>query len=226
MVPKLLPQPKWFKESPELKPGDIVYFQKIENELSSDWTVGQVHYVTRSRDGVIRRVCVKYFNHNENKPRFTDRAVRSLVKLFSIDDSYYMHDMAKVEKLMTELKSKEVQKKVEPKKLQRNKDGAYRAKGAVSKACKCCCHGHCKLSVHAVGGTFLGVSLYDKRSEVDVYFPDVYEIPDYDSEHIKSTVLLDQQDGFFDMLMALETNFNLEGEGLQDEDNLASVSTN
>ena len=88
MVPKLIPQPKWFKDSPELKPGDIVYFQKTENELSSDWTVGQVHYVTRSRDGVIRRVCVKYFNHKENKPRFTDRAVRSLVKLFSIEDSY------------------------------------------------------------------------------------------------------------------------------------------
>ena len=28
MVPKLIPQPKWFKDSRELKPGDIVYFQK------------------------------------------------------------------------------------------------------------------------------------------------------------------------------------------------------
>ena len=42
---------------------------------------------------------------------------------------------------------------------------------------------------------------------------------------IKSTVLLDQRDGFFDMLMALETNFNLEGEGQLVEDNFASVST-
>ena len=56
-----------------------------------------MHYVTRSRDGVIRRVCVKYFNHKENKPRFTHRAVRSLVKLFSIDESYYMQDTAKVD---------------------------------------------------------------------------------------------------------------------------------
>ena len=82
-----------------------------ENELSSDWIVGQVHYVTRSRDGVVRRVCVKYFNH---KPRFTDRAVRSLVKLFSIDDSYFMQDMAKVEKMMADLRNEEVPKKVEP----------------------------------------------------------------------------------------------------------------
>ena len=28
MVPKLIPQPKWFKESPKLKPGDIIYFKK------------------------------------------------------------------------------------------------------------------------------------------------------------------------------------------------------
>ena len=164
---------------------------------------------------------MKYFNHKENKPRFTDRAVRSLVKLFSIDDSYFMHDMAKVEKLMTDLKTKEVQKKVEPKKLQRNKDGTYRVKEAVSNACKCCCHGHCKLSVHTVGGTLHGVSLDNKRSEKDVSCPNVYErdffesseISDYDSEHIRSTVLIDQRDGFYDMLFALETNFNLEWEG-------------
>ena len=162
MVPKLIPRPKWFKESPELKPGDIIYFKKTENELSSDWTGGQVHYVTRSSDGVIRRVCVKYFNHKENMPRFTDRAVRSLVKLFSIDDSYFMHDMAKVEKLMADLRKEEVPKKVEPIKLQRNKDGTYR--------CKCCCQGHCKLSRHTFGGALVGIRLDNKRSEDDVSY--------------------------------------------------------
>ena len=77
-----------------------------------------------------------------------------------------------------------------------------------------------------------GVSLDNKRSE-EVSYPNIYErdfvdskeTPVYDSEHIKSTVLLEQRDVFFDMLMALETNFNLEGEGLLVEDNFASVST-
>ena len=57
-------------------------------------------------------------------------------------------------------------------------------------------------------------------------FFDSIEVSDYESEHIKSSVLLDQQDGFYDMLMALEieTNFNLEGKGLQDEDNFDSAS--
>ena len=48
MVPKLIPQPKWFKDSPEVKKDDDAYFQKAESELSSPWTVGQVEYVTRS----------------------------------------------------------------------------------------------------------------------------------------------------------------------------------
>ena len=42
IIPKLIAQPKWFSSSPELKPGDVVYFRKTENELSSNWIVGQV----------------------------------------------------------------------------------------------------------------------------------------------------------------------------------------
>ena len=126
-----------------------------------------VLYVTRSRDGVIRRVCVKYFNHKENKPRFTDSTVRSLVKLFTIDDSYFMHDMAKAEKLM------EIQGKEE----MPEKDGAYKTKGAIATACNSCCHGHghCKLSAHMVGGALRGVSLDDDRREVGVCSPNGYE---------------------------------------------------
>ena len=87
------------------------------------------------------------------------------VKLLSIDDSYFLHNMAKVEKLMTDLRKDEVPKKVEPRR---------QLQGALSTSCKCCCHGHCKFSVHTVGGALQGVSL-DKRSEVDVGFPTIYE---------------------------------------------------
>ena len=183
-----------------------------------------VHYVSRSKDGVIRRVCVKYFNHKENKPRFTDRAVRSLVKLFSIEDSYFMDDMAKVEKLMTELKKDEMPKKVEPTTLLKNKDGTYKIKGAASMVCKCCCQGHCWFSFHTVGGALRGVCLDEKKKDIVVNFPNIYtrdffdtnDDSDYESEHIKSSVLLDQRDGFYSMLMAIETNFNLEGEEILD----------
>ena len=182
--------------------------------------MGQVHYVTRSRDGVVRRVCVKYFNHKENKPRYTDRAVRSLVKLFNIEDSYYMEDMAKVEKLMSELKKDEVPRKVEPTRLLHNEDRTYKIKEAVSTVCHCCCRSHCVLSVHNVGGALVGVNLYDKISEGDVSFPKIYEgdffdseeISCYESEGLKTSLQLDRRDAFHDMLMALETNFNLKEE--------------
>ena len=77
MVPRLIPQPKWFKDSPELQPEDVVWFQKTENELSSDWTVGQVDTVTRSKDGVVRRAWVRYYNHSESKPRHTQGSQKS-----------------------------------------------------------------------------------------------------------------------------------------------------
>ena len=60
-------------------------------------------------------------------------------------------------------------------------------------------------------------NIYDR----DVFGPT--DIPDYECEHIMSSVLLDKQDSFYSVLMALETDFNLEEKELPD--NLASVST-
>ena len=48
---------------------------------------------------------------------------------------------------------------------------------------------------------------------------------DYDGEHNKSSDLLDRLDGYDVLVAALGTNSNLEGKGLPDDDNLASVST-
>ena len=117
MVPKLIPQPKWFKDGVELKVEDVVYFQKTESELSSSWTVGQVDSVIKSRDGVVRRAVVRYYNHNENVPRFTERAVRSLVRLFNVEDNYFVDDMAKVEEMLAGLQHKTKEEKVMPIKL-------------------------------------------------------------------------------------------------------------
>ena len=53
MIPRLIPQSKGFTE-----------------DLSSTWTVDQVFSVTRSRDSVNRRACVKYCYHTEERPRY------------------------------------------------------------------------------------------------------------------------------------------------------------
>ena len=44
MIPRLIRQPKWFKTSRDLKPGDFVYFKKEESEFASKWMIGQVDF--------------------------------------------------------------------------------------------------------------------------------------------------------------------------------------
>jgi hypothetical protein len=241
-VPRLIPQPKWFRDSPELRQEDVVWFQKTESELSSDWTVGQVDSVTRSKDGVVRRACIRYYNHTENKPRYTDRAVRSLVRLFNVEDNYFVSDMAAVEAMIFDLDNKQ---KVTPTKMVKDTDGNYRVvddkkekvvpmklvkvsddnyevkKAKVSRTvCEsCCCASHCALSVHNQNGTLSGVSMATKVTEVDkeMYeFPYIYERDLTDEagypEPIKSSLVADSKDEIFEMLTALETNFGLKEE--------------
>ena len=153
-VPKLIPQPKWFKESPELKPDDVVYFQKRESDLTSKWTIGQVDTVIRSKDGVVRRANVRFYNSGENHARFTDRAVRSLCRIFNVEDNYFVHDMAKVEEMIKMLDEKvdttekPMPEIVSPKKLVKVGGKWVRADApevtTVPRSCVCCCPAHCK----------------------------------------------------------------------------------
>ena len=104
VVPRLIQQPKWFKIDQDLKEKDIVYFQKSESALGSTWTIGEVDQVIVGRDGLIRRAIIKYFNASENNPeqaqyhpQLTDRAVRSLIKLWSIDEACLFDDLAELQ---------------------------------------------------------------------------------------------------------------------------------
>ena len=97
-MPKLIRQPKWFKVDRDLKEQDLVYFKKKDSPISSTWTIGQVDQVIASRDGVVRRAVIKYFNPKENHPQFTDRSVRKIVKLWSLDESCLFDDLGELQK--------------------------------------------------------------------------------------------------------------------------------
>ena len=91
MVMKLLLeiQPKWFKSDRDTKVGDVVFFRKDEaSPLKGSWTVGSIEVVERGRDGLIREVWIRYVNASENTPRFTNRAIRKVVKLFNIEKGH------------------------------------------------------------------------------------------------------------------------------------------
>eukprot|EP00092_Neocalanus_flemingeri_P018101 GFUD01019591.1.p1 GENE.GFUD01019591.1~~GFUD01019591.1.p1 ORF type:complete len:2548 (-),score=673.50 GFUD01019591.1:927-8570(-) len=90
-------QPKWYKSDRDTKCGDVVYFRKRDGKLDGPWTIGIVDEVVKSKDGIIRRVNVKYHNPTETEPRFTDRSVRKIVRLFNVEDGSWKEDMMKVQ---------------------------------------------------------------------------------------------------------------------------------
>ena len=224
-VPKLIPQPKWFKDSPELKPDDVVYFQKRESELTSKWTIGQVDSVIRSKDGAVRRANVRFYNSGENHARFTDRAVRSLCRIFNVEDNYFVHDMAKVEEMIKMLDGKKVTtekpmpEKVPPTKLVKVGGKWVRADApevmTAHRSCMCCCPGHCKYNVHSMSGALMGVNLASKvdTDSEQMEFPNIFEnslfeVVDHDMP-IKSSLVV-ERDELYDVITSLETDFNLD----------------
>ena len=103
VVPRLIRQPKWFVSDKHLKPGDLVYFEKDPQKLSSQWIMGKVDMVHRGTDGIIRNVDVMYRNSQEDFNRITNRAVRTLVKLFALDENCIQDDLAVLQRRIDRL---------------------------------------------------------------------------------------------------------------------------
>ena len=97
-VPKLMDHPKWFTTSRDLKEGDIVLFLKHESEISSSYQYGMIETVERGRDQRIRKVEVKYRNHNEEVDRRTYRSTRSLVMIHPVDEMNIMQEIGSIAK--------------------------------------------------------------------------------------------------------------------------------
>ena len=79
----LVPRPtKWETGEPDVKVGDVVVFVREKNDVAgTTWRLGMVDAVETSKDGIIRRVTVKYKVVRENgvvegEYRYTRRSVR------------------------------------------------------------------------------------------------------------------------------------------------------
>ena len=103
---------------------------------------------TVSKDSIIRRMCVKDINHQENKLRLAGRTVVSLVNLLTLDVSYFMHAMAGVEMLRTNYTMAEV----EMFRTNLRKEKVFRKRKPAKLLCG---DRHYKYSVQTVGGTML-----------------------------------------------------------------------
>ena len=238
LIPKLMKMNKWHDTKEQLKVGDIVYFKKDDSELSSTWTVGKVSEVVKSKDDLVRRVWVQYQNFGESFPRFTDRSVRSLIRLFHIEDQNWQDDMAEVEKLVGELqKDKEdetaksynithcggdglrfrltatsgndVVSRVEG---VQHKKGAKVARSKVQKCCKkCCCSSHCHLKEHEAIGVLI--------SPQQVEFPGIedrsYHYENIEFEEEISHVAL-ENDPLMSLICSINTDLAGNGDALVD----------
>ncbi len=93
-VPKLIEQPKWFRNEESIKVGDIVLFRKDEKVLCSTYQYGMVDTVERSQDGLIRKAHIRYRNASEETDRLTYRAARNLVAIHHADETSLMEELA------------------------------------------------------------------------------------------------------------------------------------
>ena len=154
-VPKLMFKPKWFKTDRDLLEGDLVYFVKRDGALENKWTIGMVESVDRGRDGVIRKATIKYCNSNEQKlshekgernkdstfPRYTERAVRKLVKIFSLEETCLADDMAELLQRMKVFDNSD--------KDASDENDTPAANTRLKAKCKvCCCAEHCEFKLH------------------------------------------------------------------------------
>jgi len=162
---------------------------------------------------------VRFYNHGEKMPRFTDRAVRSLVRLFNIEDNYWVNDMAKCEELVKEFQRKQKDDKVDPITLVKTDDGQFKVKGeeaSVKKSCGCCCVGHCALSrdYHNTAGRVVGTDLAKLDAALDVgelTFPYIYEKDLVEEFGVDEPVLseVETTDEIIAMMTAMGTDFSL-----------------
>ena len=79
LIPKMMRASKCSAgRSEPLLVGDIVYFKKAENDISSFWTVGRVANLELRRDGILKRAEDEYYNPGKffAQKQITDRAAR------------------------------------------------------------------------------------------------------------------------------------------------------
>ena len=142
-VPKLMVRPKWFRSERDLVTGDLVYFMKRDGDLSGKWTIGMVDSVSKGADGIIREVMIKYCNASEQNlgrgeqsgtlPRYTERSVRKLVKIFSLEDVNLGEDLAELSKRVSAVVTD----------LGVSGEASSRLDGK-----DCLCDGYCGVSLH------------------------------------------------------------------------------
>ena len=95
-VPKLMEQPKWFRDDRDLKVGDIVLILKHESEISNKYQYGIIEDIEVGRDLKIRKINVRYRNANQEFDYITFRSARSIVVIHPVDEVSIMQHLGQI----------------------------------------------------------------------------------------------------------------------------------
>ena len=115
----------------------------------------------QGRDGVIRKAIIKYCNSSEQKlsldkgnkngstlPRCTERAVRKLVKIFSLEETSLADDMAELDKRVSNRFGAVSDEPCELGKDTESFGGPAAGTRSKLKCQVCCCGEHCEFKLH------------------------------------------------------------------------------
>ena len=213
MIPKLMKAPKWYDSKENLKIGDIVYFRKVENELSSSWTLGKVVDFVRSKDGIVRRVTIEYQNTSESHKRETDRAARSMIKLFHIEDKGWCQEMTKVDTVLELLnEDDDTVANCSTEIMNVSNLGAKISAWIkrVKKPCRaCCCLAHCSMQSH--GRSARNYVSVHRGSEVEFnMFDNSWHTSNEYEELLENQTMIRSSDGLTSLLCATQLDLDLE----------------
>ena len=132
------------------------------------------------------------------------------MRLFHIEDDYFIDDINEAEKLFKHFNLLPVPEVAAD-------DGEVDVvTAAIKKKCKCCCAAHCSLSKHSVNGQLAGVSLTNLYSsvtpDVSMTFPFTKEDVSRADFAIASNGQVDNviKDELYSVITCLETQFSLE----------------
>ena len=211
MVAKLIQeaQPKWFRNDRDLKVDDVVFFRKSEGSaIKGSWTVGMVDSITYGADGLIREAAIKYCNASEQIPRYTTRAVRSLVRLFNVMDGHWRQDMEEVQKMLRQLDVQVViEEQAEPELICDHLVDD-------TSLCSCCCPSHCSLSLHTARGGKLAKEKDFELPIIDVNLEMFVDHSEYKLDQLddylgeESSILDPEYEPIGDCFMGLVTALN------------------
>ena len=144
-----------------------------------------VEELHRGRDGIIREVVIKYCNSSEQKlsltkgnakdftyPRYTERAVRRLIKIFSIEEDSLADDLAELGKKFEHFKKAknslldvdDITAQVMDPRPENRRSGPKpeNCKTKKAKQGECCCQEHCNLTSHYHGNRKM--RLFEKQA--------------------------------------------------------------